>query len=124
MKPHPFQPHPGAPQFCAYMEGEAVCHRRPEHGCHAERNEQMMARLATAAYFTTQDLALIRATILRVIDGGDPKRSANVGCVIPWDFYGSPEWDANEQRLRFVDRIQELIVGEAKEDETRNDTTY
>lgn len=54
---------------------------------------------------TSADLTELRALILTVIDDGDPKRSANVGCTVEWDFYGSPEWDADDQRQRFCDVI-------------------
>jgi hypothetical protein len=61
---------------------------------------------------TTQDLAAIRRIQLQVLDEGDPKRTTHTD----FDFYSPDEAEANEQRLRFVDRVQELLTKEAKND--------
>jgi hypothetical protein len=125
MKPHLFNPHPRAPLFCAYDDGDAGCHQRVNHPLHAKpitlsrQCDNATHSVCTypdrctcvchqpAGQFTVHDLALIRQIVLGVIDDGDPQTPRDSG---DWELYAATEAVANEQRLRFCDEIARRII--------------
>jgi hypothetical protein len=116
-----------------YMEDGAGCHEGPGHRWHVtlyaeaatvhtrgteptmDRSAVGIARVISdkspATHFTVQDLAMIRATVLRVIDDGNPKHP-DIKCVRKkeWYLWSYQEETANQERLEFCDAICAKII--------------